>query len=266
MEKKTNGMSVAAIVLAFIFPVVGLILAIIAKKKDSEDKIAKVAFVISLVFLIVGFVSAIGCFGCSVCVIANSDDSTPTSQTVKITTTVADTETIPVETEIEVTTVTPAETTATTPAETTIAETTKITPSEVTTTEKIITTTANNVTTNQEEIYESVRYLIETVVSSSGYSKSSVTYDGEYDIYTINVQMNGVAEAVMNIKYGISGSISDWNGVRENAKLMCNSTRGFVRESGLKSHVVINVLNDASPDNVLLCIMDGEIVYDVLAE
>lgn len=64
MEKKTNGMSIAAIIFAFLMPVVGLILAIIAKKKDSEDKLAKAAFIISLVFIILSVVTTIGCVAC----------------------------------------------------------------------------------------------------------------------------------------------------------------------------------------------------------
>ena len=52
MEKKTSGMSIAAIIFAFLFPVVGLILAIIAKKKNSNDTLTKVAFVLSLIFTI----------------------------------------------------------------------------------------------------------------------------------------------------------------------------------------------------------------------
>ena len=52
MEKKTNGMSIAAIIFAFLMPVVGLILAIIAKKKNSNDTLAKVPFVLSLIFTI----------------------------------------------------------------------------------------------------------------------------------------------------------------------------------------------------------------------
>lgn len=64
MEKKTNGMSIAAIIFAFLFPVAGLILAIIAKKKDSEDKLAKAAFIISLIFTILSVVIIIGCVAC----------------------------------------------------------------------------------------------------------------------------------------------------------------------------------------------------------
>ena len=52
MEKKTSGMSIAAIIFAFLMPVVGLILAIIAEKKNGEDTLTKVAFVLSLIFTI----------------------------------------------------------------------------------------------------------------------------------------------------------------------------------------------------------------------
>lgn len=54
MEKKTNGMSIAAIIFTFLIPVVGLILAILAKKKNPDDTLAKVSFVISLIFVILG--------------------------------------------------------------------------------------------------------------------------------------------------------------------------------------------------------------------
>lgn len=73
MEKKTNGMSIAAIIFAFIMPVVGLILAIIAKKKDSDDKLAKAAFIISLVFIILGVVSTVGCAICGGALVATAE-------------------------------------------------------------------------------------------------------------------------------------------------------------------------------------------------
>ncbi|MBQ7959563.1 MAG: hypothetical protein IJ330_07660 [Oscillospiraceae bacterium] len=73
MEKKTNGMSIAAIIFAFIMPVVGLILAIIAKKKDPDDKLAKAAFIISIVILAIGLVSSIGCAACTACAAASME-------------------------------------------------------------------------------------------------------------------------------------------------------------------------------------------------
>ncbi|MBR4092276.1 MAG: hypothetical protein IKK32_00200 [Oscillospiraceae bacterium] len=76
MEKKTNGMSIAAIIFAFIMPVVGLILAIIAKKKDPDDKLAKAAFIISIVILAIGLVSSIGCAACTACAAASMESGT----------------------------------------------------------------------------------------------------------------------------------------------------------------------------------------------
>ena len=76
MEKKTNGMSIAAIIFAFIMPVVGLILAIIAKKKDPDDKLAKAAFIISIVILAIGLVSSIGCAACTACAAASMEGGT----------------------------------------------------------------------------------------------------------------------------------------------------------------------------------------------
>lgn len=79
MEKKTNTMSVVSLVFAIlglvgvvllgwmtfgfsgVFAVVGLILAIIAKKKDSEDKLAKAAFIVSLIGVILSVVVGVGC-------------------------------------------------------------------------------------------------------------------------------------------------------------------------------------------------------------
>jgi hypothetical protein len=48
---ETPILSILALIFAFIFPVVGLILAIIAKKKEG-GQLAKIAFILSLVFLI----------------------------------------------------------------------------------------------------------------------------------------------------------------------------------------------------------------------
>jgi hypothetical protein len=51
-KEETPIISILALVFAFIFPLVGLILAIIAKKQEG-GKIAQIAFIVSLVFLII---------------------------------------------------------------------------------------------------------------------------------------------------------------------------------------------------------------------
>jgi Flp pilus assembly protein TadB len=54
----TQTLSILALVFAFIFPVVGLILAIIAKKQEG-GKLAQIAFILSLVFLILWVLSLV---------------------------------------------------------------------------------------------------------------------------------------------------------------------------------------------------------------
>lgn len=44
-----------------IFALVGLILAIVAKKKDPNDKMAKIAFVIAIIGTILGVVIGVAC-------------------------------------------------------------------------------------------------------------------------------------------------------------------------------------------------------------
>lgn len=72
MEKKTNPMSVIALVLAILgllsfggTSVIGLILAIIAKKKDADDKLAKAALICSIIGLVIGVICGIGCVACT---------------------------------------------------------------------------------------------------------------------------------------------------------------------------------------------------------
>lgn len=66
----TNWKSIVAIIGAFVFPVVGLIFGIIAKKENPDDKLAKVAFILSLIFLIIYVVSLVGFIACTGCLAA----------------------------------------------------------------------------------------------------------------------------------------------------------------------------------------------------
>lgn len=53
-EDKASGLSIAALVLAFFIPLVGLILGIVAKKDAGEKsaKLAKAAIIVSVVFMV----------------------------------------------------------------------------------------------------------------------------------------------------------------------------------------------------------------------
>ena len=61
MKKHSNGLSVAAMIYAFVFSPVGLIMGIMAKKKHPDDRLADAAFILSLVFIILFILLIVGC-------------------------------------------------------------------------------------------------------------------------------------------------------------------------------------------------------------
>lgn len=72
MEKKTNVMSVIALICGILgilsfgsTSIIGLILAIIAKKKDADDKLAKAGLICSIIGLVIGVICGIGCIACT---------------------------------------------------------------------------------------------------------------------------------------------------------------------------------------------------------
>lgn len=54
-----NTKSILAMVFAFIVPLVGLILAIVAKKENPNDGLATAALIISIIFIIISFLSSL---------------------------------------------------------------------------------------------------------------------------------------------------------------------------------------------------------------
>ena len=69
------GLGWATFGLSSFFALVGLILAIVAKKKDPNDKMAKIAFVIAIIGIILGVVTGIACgalLGGAACAAAES--------------------------------------------------------------------------------------------------------------------------------------------------------------------------------------------------
>ena len=73
-----------------------------------------------------------------------------------------------------------------------------------------------------------------------------------------------VATAKLN---GYDENYGNWPTVKENLVSFYNSTYDFIETLGLKDPVLtVAVVNDENPENVLLMIMYGIVVYDVMAE
>lgn len=66
---------------------------------------------------------------------------------------------------------------------------------------------------------------------------------------------------------GYDETYEPWVTMRESMVKLCNSISDAVDTLGAKDkYVTVTVVNDANEDNTLLTIMNGVVVYDVMAE
>lgn len=98
---------------------------------------------------------------------------------------------------------------------------------------------------------------------------TSVEYDVDYDdgSITIYVKSDGAAAEIAQAKAsGYDDTYEPWVKMRDSMVTLCNSAVDAVEAFGVTGkYVTVTVVNDANEDNTLLMIMNGVVVYDVLA-
>lgn len=99
---------------------------------------------------------------------------------------------------------------------------------------------------------------------------TSVEYDVDYDddSITIYVKSDGAAAEIAKAKAsGYDDTYEPWVKMRDSMVTLCNSAIDAVEAFGATGkYVTVTVVNDANEDNTLLTIMNGVVVYDVMAE
>lgn len=99
---------------------------------------------------------------------------------------------------------------------------------------------------------------------------TSVEYDVDYDddSITIYVKSDGAAAEIAQAKAsGYDDTYEPWVKMRDSMVTLCNSAVDAVEVFGVTGkYVTVTVVNDANEDNTLLMIMNGVVVYDVMAE
>lgn len=99
---------------------------------------------------------------------------------------------------------------------------------------------------------------------------TSVEYDVDYDddSITIYVKSDGAAAEIAQAKAsGYDDTYEPWVKMRDSMVTLCNSAVDAVKAFGATGkYVTVTVVNDANEDNTLLTIMNGVVVYDVMAE
>lgn len=122
---------------------------------------------------------------------------------------------------------------------------------------------------NTEVDMSVVASAIKTVLDKNA-EGTGIEYSLEYDDtgLVIAAKASGVAAEVAQAKAdGYDDTYEPWVTMRESMVKLCNSTSDAVDTLGAKDkYVTVTVVNDANEDNTLLTIMNGVVVYDVMAE
>lgn len=84
----------------------------------------------------------------------------------------------------------------------------------------------------------------------------------------VSIACDGLAEDMTLMKaQGFDETYSDWVTFRDAMVLLCRSYSDAAEELGLENTIIyLNVLNDQNKDNILLGIVNGAVLYDMMAE
>ena len=106
--------------------------------------------------------------------------------------------------------------------------------------------------------------LVEAVVS-----QNFDNYDVDYDDsgITINIWEDGIAAGATMAAYGDETMQESWNELSDNMEGLCSSVSDSIEAFGIEGiPVMINVVNDANHDNVLLSVLNGVVIYDAVQD
>ena len=112
----------------------------------------------------------------------------------------------------------------------------------------------------EEDAFNATINLIEKTCQNNGFTYINVTGDYSTKTIHVNVGMDGVAQDMVLVKatgINMDAYYSLEDTVINTCKTM-HDTFGY--------HIAYNVVNDANPDNVLLSVLDGSVIYSYMNE
>ena len=101
---------------------------------------------------------------------------------------------------------------------------------------------------------------IETTCIENGFTYTDVTGDYSNKIIFVNVGMDGVTQDML-VSKNTGMYMDEYYSMEDSVASMCKTmheTFGY--------HVQVNIVNDVNPDNVLLSVLDGSVIYSFMYE
>lgn len=109
-----------------------------------------------------------------------------------------------------------------------------------------------------------MKAIIESALATGFGDTYSVSLDNT--IYTVNTWQDGLAALTVLAKNGSSEALTTWNQITQSTVDASESLQKLLGNNGLGDHsVVVNIVNDANKENVLLTVIYGAIIYDCVS-
>ena len=112
----------------------------------------------------------------------------------------------------------------------------------------------------EEDAFNATINLIENTCQDNGFTYINVTGDYSTKTIHVNVGMDGVAQDMVLVKAtGIN--MDAYYSLEDTVTTTCkkmHDTFGY--------HIAYNVVNDVNPDNVMLSVLDGSVIYSYMNE
>ena len=112
----------------------------------------------------------------------------------------------------------------------------------------------------EEERFNNAVTAIEAACIENGFTYTDVTGDYSNKIIFVNVGMDNVAQAMLVAK-NTGMYMDEYYTMEDSVASMCKTmheTFGY--------HVQVNIVNDINPDNALLSVLDGSVIYSYMYE
>ena len=112
----------------------------------------------------------------------------------------------------------------------------------------------------EEDRFNNAVAVIETTCIENGFTYTDVTGDYSNKIIFVNVGMDGVTQDML-VSKNTGMYMDEYYSMEDSVASMCKTmheTFGY--------HVQVNIVNDVNPDNVLLSVLDGSVIYSFMFE
>ena len=112
----------------------------------------------------------------------------------------------------------------------------------------------------EEDKFNNAVTAVEIILNDSDFQYTDVNADYSNKIIFVNVGMDGVAQDMVLVK-ATGKNMDAYYSMEDSLAYMCKTMH-----DSCGYHVQVNLINDVNPDNVMLSVLDGSVIYSYMNE